>query len=67
MVKLKVKEIANEHGFSMGKLSRAADMDRNTIKKLYESQRYSPTLNTMHRIAKALGVTICDLFEETSD
>jgi len=66
-VKLKVKEVAEKQGFSMGKLSRAADLDRNTVKKLYESKRYSPTLDTMHRVARALSVTICDLIEETPD
>jgi transcriptional regulator with XRE-family HTH domain len=67
MIKLKVKEIAEQKGFSMGKLSREADMDRNTVKKLYNDGRYSPTINTLHRVAKALGVTVADLIEETDD
>jgi DNA-binding Xre family transcriptional regulator len=67
MVKLKVKEIATEKGFSMGKLSRAADIDRNTVKKLYSDTRYSPTIDTLHRVAKALGVKIADLIEEVPD
>lgn len=67
MVRLKVKEVAEQKGISMGKLSRAADIDRNTVKKLYENGRYSPTLDTLHRVAKALGVTIADLFEELPD
>ncbi|HAE84362.1 MAG TPA: XRE family transcriptional regulator [Ktedonobacter sp.] len=67
MIKLKVKEIAEQKGFSMGKLSREADMDRNTVKKLYNDGRYSPTIDTLHRVAKALGVTVADLIEETDD
>ena len=67
MIKLKVKEIAEQKGFSMGKLSRGADMDRNTVKKLYNDGRYSPTIDTLHRVAKALGVTVADLIEETDD
>jgi transcriptional regulator with XRE-family HTH domain len=67
MVKLKVKEVAEAKGMSMGKLSRLADLDRNTVKKLYSDSRYSPTIGTLHRIAKALGVTIADLIEETDD
>lgn len=67
MVRLKVKEIAEQKGISMGKLSRAADIDRNTLKKLYENGRYSPTLETLRRVAKALDVRIADLFEELPD
>ena len=67
MVRLKVKEVAEQKGISMGKLSRAADIDRNTVKKLYDNGRYSPTLDTLHRVAKALGVKIADLFEEIPD
>jgi len=67
MIKLKVKEIAEQKGFSMGKLSTEADMDRNTVKKLYNDGRYSPTIDTLHRVAKALGVTVADLIEETDD
>ncbi|MFL5705493.1 MAG: helix-turn-helix domain-containing protein [Ktedonobacteraceae bacterium] len=51
----------------MGKLSRAADIDRNTVKKLYDDGRYSPTIDTLHRVARALGVKIADLIEETDD
>jgi transcriptional regulator with XRE-family HTH domain len=67
MVRLKVKEVAEQKGFSMGKLSREADIDRNTVKKLYSDSRYSPTVDTLHRVARALGVTIADLIEETDD
>jgi DNA-binding Xre family transcriptional regulator len=67
MVRLKVKEVAEAKGFSMGKLSRAADIDRNTVKKLYDDGRYSPTIDTLHRVARALGVRIADLIEETDD
>ncbi len=67
MVRLKVKEVAEAKGFSAGKLSRAADLDRNTVRKLYEDGRYSPTIDTLHRVARALGVKIADLIEETPD
>jgi transcriptional regulator with XRE-family HTH domain len=67
MVKLKVKEIAEKKGISMGKLSRLADIDRNTVKKLYNDGRYSPTIDTLHRVARALGVTVADLIEEVDD
>jgi len=67
MIKLKVKEIAEQKGFSMGRLSREAGLDRNTIRKLYEDRRYSPTIDTLYRVARALGVRVADLFEETDE
>ncbi len=64
MIRLKVKEIAKAKGVSMGKLGRLADIDYNTVKRLFDDTRYSPTIDTLHRVAKALGVTVNDLYEE---
>lgn len=63
MVRLKVKEVAKERGFSMGKLSRVSDVAYNTIKRIYDDPNYSPTVNTLARIAIALNVSIADLVE----
>jgi transcriptional regulator with XRE-family HTH domain len=67
MAKLRVKEIAQQKGFSMGKLSRAADVDMNTLSRVYHDSDYSPTLFTLEKLAKALGVKIADLIEEEPD
>ena len=67
MLRLRVKEIAKEKGFSMGKLSRASDVDYNTIKRMYNDKNYSPTVNTLMRIAKTLDVSIADLVEDVPD
>ena len=48
----------------MGKLSRVSDVAYNTIKRIYDDPNYSPTVNTLMRIAKTLGVSIADLVEE---
>jgi DNA-binding Xre family transcriptional regulator len=66
-VRLKVKEVAKERGFSMGQLSRTSNVAYNTIKRIYDEKNYSPTMNTMMRIAKALGVSIADLVEDVPD
>ena len=66
-VRLKVKEVAQEKGFSMGKLSRISDVAYNTIKRIYDDPNYSPTVNTLMRIVKTLGVSIADLVEEAPD
>jgi DNA-binding Xre family transcriptional regulator len=66
-VRLKVKQVAKEKGFSMGQLSRSSNVAYNTIKRIYDEKNYSPTMNTMMRIAKALDVSIAELVEEVED
>ena len=67
MLRLRVKEIAKEKGFSMGKLSRASDVDYNTIKRMYDDKKYSPTVDTLYKVAKVLKVSIAELVEEVPD
>lgn len=67
MLRLKVKEVARAKGFSMGKLSRLADVDRSTLKLIYDRTDYNPTIGTLWRIAKILQVKLDDLVEEVSD
>ena len=67
MAKLCVKEIAQQKGFSMGKLSRAADVDMHTLGRVYHDVDYSPTLYTLEKLAKALGVKIADLIVEDEE
>jgi transcriptional regulator with XRE-family HTH domain len=62
MVRLRVKEIAKEKGISMGKLSRSADITYRTIQRIYNEPDYVPTIPTLEKIAKALGVNISELF-----
>ncbi len=67
VVRLRVKEVAKEKGFSMGKLSRASDVDYNTIKRMYDDKKYSPTVDTLYKVAKVLNVSIAELVEEISE
>jgi len=66
-VRLRVKEVAKERGFSMGRLSRLSNVAYNTIKRIYDDRNYSPTVNTLMRIAKTLDVSIADLVEDVQD
>lgn len=66
-VRLKVREIAQEKGISMGKLSRKADVSYKTIKRIYEDPYYSVTSFTLGKIAEALGVDVSSLLESTPD
>ncbi len=66
MIRLRVKEVLQEKGMSMGKLSRLSDVALITISRMCNQPTdYSPTLATLERVAKALGVPISELYEET--
>ncbi len=67
MVRLRVKEVAKQKGFSMGKLSRMSDVTYRTIQRIYNEPDYLPTIPTLEKIAKALGVSTSELIEDTPD
>ncbi len=67
MVRLRVKEIAEEKGFNQSSLSRAANISFNTVKRIYRDPYKEVTTTTLERIARALGVHIADLLEEIPD
>ena len=64
MIKLKIKEIAEQRRLSMGKLSRMADVSTTTIKRIFDDPYYSATTHTLDKISKALGVHVCELLEQ---
>jgi DNA-binding Xre family transcriptional regulator len=63
-VRLLVKEVAREKGFSMGKLQRDADVAYNTVKRIFKDPYYITTTETLGKLAKALGVSPGELIEE---
>jgi DNA-binding Xre family transcriptional regulator len=64
VLRLRVKEIAQEKGFSMGALSRASNISFNNIKKLFREPYTDVRLSTLEQLSDALGVSVCDLFEK---
>ena len=66
-VRLRVKEIAQEKGISMGKLSRNADVSLNTIKRIYGEPFYITTTETLGKLARVLGVPVGSLIEDVPD
>jgi DNA-binding Xre family transcriptional regulator len=66
-VRLRVKEIAKQKGFSMGKLQRDADVAYNTVKRMYKNPYHVITTETLGKLAKALGVPPGELVEEVPD
>jgi len=48
---------------SQVKLSKLVDISHNTINKIESGAIQSPTIDTAHKIAKALGVSLDDLIK----
>ncbi len=67
MIRLRVKEVAQEKGFSQGRLSRVANIDENTLKRIYRDPYAIITTETLDKLAKALGVPSSTLIEDVSE
>ena len=67
MIRLKVKEVATSKGLSQSKLSRWADVDIATVRRMFRDPGTNITLETLNRLANALGVNPCELIEYTPD
>jgi transcriptional regulator with XRE-family HTH domain len=68
MRRLKVKELAEERGITQSKLMRMADLNMKTVQGLYrEPYRIGVGYLTLEKVAKALNVSIDELFEEVED
>jgi DNA-binding Xre family transcriptional regulator len=64
MLRLKVKEVAEEKGFSQGKLARAADIATNTPRAIYRDPCREISTFTINKLAKALEVPVATLTDE---
>lgn len=58
-----LKKYRKERGLSQDKLSRLADVSHATIIKIESGGIQSPTIDTVQKIAKALGVEIIDMIQ----
>jgi len=56
-----IRNYRHKKGISQDKLSKFAYVSFNTITKIEAGDTLNPTIETMVKIAKALGVTIEDL------
>jgi len=56
-----IKKYRKERGLSQDKLSKLADVSHATIIKIESGGIQSPTIDTVQKIAKALGVGLEDL------
>jgi len=62
-LRLRVKEVAMSKGISQGRLQRLADMDMNTIRKIYRNPFVIITTETLDKLAKAIECDPRELIE----
>ena len=60
----KIKHLREKKGLSQEKLARIADVSNNTIVNIESGKQKNPTIETVSKIAKALGVAIEELISE---
>ena len=58
-----LRKLREAKGLSQEKLARLADVANNTIIKIEGGKNQNPTLDTLKKIAKALGVSVDDFIE----
>ena len=58
-----IKKLRQAKGLSQDRLSKAADVSYNLIIKLETGGITNPTIETLQKIAKALGVSVDDLIK----
>jgi len=56
-----LKKLREKKGLSQDRLAKLADVANNTIIKIEQGENINPTLDTLKKIAKALGVSLDDL------
>jgi hypothetical protein len=57
-LRLRVKEIAAQKGFSMGKLEPLADVSHPTVRDIFHDLYKEVTTTTLTKLASALGVPV---------
>ena len=56
-----LKRLRKAKGLTQEKVARLADLTNNTIIKIEANKNKNPTLDTLKRISKALGVSVDEL------
>jgi len=66
-IRLKVKEIATDKGFNQSSLSRAANVDFKTVKRIFQDPSRDISLSTIVKIAWALNVSLNELIDVSGE
>jgi transcriptional regulator with XRE-family HTH domain len=69
MIRLRIKGVAEQQGLDIAKLARRADLAYATVYKAWHNKATGQGVGiyTLAAIAKALGVRVVDLIEETEE
>ncbi|HYT28331.1 MAG TPA: helix-turn-helix transcriptional regulator [Ktedonobacteraceae bacterium] len=67
MIRLKIKEVAQQKGFSMSRLSRESNMAYKTIQTIWRDPYHEVTTTTLNKLARTLGVDPSELIEYTPE
>jgi len=59
-----IKRFRQDKGLSQDKLSKLADLSLNTVVKMELDESPNPTIETIQKIAKALGVSVDELLKK---
>ena len=63
MIRLRIKEVAEEKGISIAKLARKADLDSKTVYRIANDPYAEISTITLGRLAEALEVSVKDLVQ----
>ena len=58
-----LKKLREKKGFSQDRLAKIADVGNNTVIKIEHGDNKNPTLETLKKLADALGVSLDDLIK----
>lgn len=67
MIKLKIKEVAEQKKMSMRKLVKESGIAYNTLRTIYRDPYRQVNTETLDRLAIALGVDVRELLESVPD
>ncbi len=67
MVRLRVRQVAEDKGIGISKLQRQADLAYRTVHRMWHEPDYDAGVKTLGKVAKVLGVSVCELIEESDD
>ncbi|MFH1990662.1 MAG: helix-turn-helix transcriptional regulator [Patescibacteria group bacterium] len=60
-----LKKLREKRGLSQDRLAKLADIANNTIIKIEQGENINPRLDTLKKIAKALGIKVDDLINDS--
>jgi transcriptional regulator with XRE-family HTH domain len=67
MLRLRVREVAEQKGVSMNKLSQRSEISYNIIRAIFHNPYHVIRTDTLDRLAKVLDVPVTELIEDVSE